>query len=325
MYFSSQNNFLHGIMFHHFHDKEKHKKYQGSISQNDIYKLIKYVGKKNIISPDEFLDRVKKKKYKSKTICLTFDDNLKSQYDVALPVLEDFNIKSFFFIYSSCYEGKIDFFELTRYFRANYYDNILEFYKDFYYFLNKDLNKFFLKNKRFILNQKKKFPIYSTQDIKFRLVRDNYLGRESFYKVMSKLFKSKNFKPIEHFKKLYISKNNLQTIYKLGNSIGLHSHTHPNLMESLNYKNQYTEYSKNLSKLSEIINIPKDEIRTMSHPSGSYNKTTLKILKDLGIELGFKQLMTKEPEKGMKKVNNSSLEIAREDHADIIKKINNRK
>ena len=71
--------------------------------------------------------------------------------------------------------------------------------------------------------------------------------------------------------------------------------------------------------------ILKDEIKTMSHPSGSYNKSTLKILKDLGIELGFKQIMTKEPEKGMKKVNNSSLEIAREDHADIIKQMKNRK
>ena len=36
---------------------------------------------------------------------------------------------------------------------------------------------------------------------------------------------------------------------------------------------------------------------------------TLEILKELGIELGFKQIMTIEPEKGMKKINNSFLEI----------------
>ena len=61
----------------------------------------------------------------------------------------------------------------------------------------------------------------------------------------------------------------------------------------------------------------------MSHPSGSYNDDTLKILKELGVELGFKQIMSIEPKKGMKKINNSSLEIAREDHATIIKKILN--
>ena len=57
----------------------------------------------------------------------------------------------------------------------------------------------------------------------------------------------------------------------------------------------------------------------MSHPSGSYNHDTLKILKNLGIELGFKQIMTIEPEKNMKKINNSFLEIARQEHGIIIK------
>ena len=60
----------------------------------------------------------------------------------------------------------------------------------------------------------------------------------------------------------------------------------------------------------------------MSHPCGSYNEDTLKILKELGIELGFKQIMTIEPEKGMKKINNTKLEIARQDHAHIMKIIN---
>ena len=30
----------------------------------------------------------------------------------------------------------------------------------------------------------------------------------------------------------------------------------------------------------------------MSHPNGSYSKKTLKILKNFGIKLGFKQIMT---------------------------------
>ena len=56
----------------------------------------------------------------------------------------------------------------------------------------------------------------------------------------------------------------------------------------------------------------------MSHPCGSYNEDTLQILKELGIELGFKNLMTIEKEKKMKKLNNSSLEIARENHSIIL-------
>ena len=59
----------------------------------------------------------------------------------------------------------------------------------------------------------------------------------------------------------------------------------------------------------------------MSHPCGSYNNNTLSILRELGIQLGFKQIMTLEKEKGMTKINNSPLEIARQDHSEIYKKI----
>ena len=59
----------------------------------------------------------------------------------------------------------------------------------------------------------------------------------------------------------------------------------------------------------------------MSHPCGSYNMSTLEILKELGIKMGFKQIMNLEQDKGMKNINNSSLEIARQDHADIMKRI----
>ena len=59
----------------------------------------------------------------------------------------------------------------------------------------------------------------------------------------------------------------------------------------------------------------------MSHPCGSYSQETLKILRELNIELGFKQIMTVEKEKGMIKINNSSLEIARQDHSIITKEM----
>ena len=74
---------------------------------------------------------------------------------------------------------------------------------------------------------------------------------------------------------------------------------------------QKNEYEQCLLSISRILEKPKSEIKCMSHPCGSYNNDTLQILKELGIELGFKQIMTIEPEKGMKKVNNSYLEIAR--------------
>ena len=59
----------------------------------------------------------------------------------------------------------------------------------------------------------------------------------------------------------------------------------------------------------------------MSHPCGSYNKKTLEALEEMGIEIGFKHLMDIETERGMRKINNSNLEIARQDHTAILKLI----
>ena len=84
-----------------------------------------------------------------------------------------------------------------------------------------------------------------------------------------------------------------------------------------------TNMTKGCKKFDEIMNLnkSKNEIKYMSHPCGSYNNYTLKILEELGIELGFHQITTIEPEKNMKKINNSFLEIAREDHANIYKRM----
>ena len=105
MYFNNSNNFFHGIMFHHFHDDKLHSRGQGSISKDDFYKLINFIGKKNILSADIFLKKLRKISSQENS-CLTFDDAIKCQIDIALPVLEDLKIKSFFFVYTSLFEEK---------------------------------------------------------------------------------------------------------------------------------------------------------------------------------------------------------------------------
>ena len=322
MYFNKYNNFYHGIMFHHFHDDGIHTKGQGSIDKDDLYKIINFIGRENILDADIFFEKFKSDKLKNNEVCLTFDDAIKCQIDIALPVLEELKIKSFFFVYSSMFQGKPDNLEFFRYFRMNYFKSVDEFYDSFYEFLDKDLKSFFEKNNVKIKETKIKFPTYSISDIKFRLVRDVFLTKVQYEDTMFSMFKEKQFNHNEYSKKLFFQKNDLQTLDNLGHIVGLHSHNHPTLLEKLSYDEQKNEYEKNLSLISSILDKPKNEIKCMSHPCGSYNADTLEILKELGIELGFKQIMSIEPEKGMKKINNSFLEIARQDHADIFKRMN---
>ena len=322
MYFKNNNNFLHGVNFHHFHDDKKHLAGQGSINKDDLNNIIKFIGRDNILNADEFCNRVKENKLGDNKVCFTFDDGIKSQIDVALPILEDYQIKSFFFVYTSLFEGNPDPLEAYRFFRLNYFKNVDEFYEEFFKELNDPKIKLFLEKREGAIKEvKRKSPYYSINDIKFRQVRDYYIPKDKYKKTMNSMFAKKNFEAKEFYSNLFLNKSDLLNLKSLGNTIGLHSHTHPTSLENLDIKLQKYEYQKNQSVLSNILNIETKQINSMSHPCGSYNIETLETLIHMGIEVGFKHLMVIEKEKGMKKINNSNLEIARQDHTAILKLI----
>lgn len=324
MYFNKNNNFPHGIMFHHFHDSIKHQKTQGSITAQKFEEIINFIGPENIISPTEFKNNILKKKNKKK-VCFTFDDAIKCQFDIARPVMDKYKIKAFFFIYTSIFDGKPDLLEIYRYFRVNFYKNINSFYHDFFSEIKYDLKFYFKIYEKEIREMKIKFPFYSILDIKFRIIRDSYLKNSEYIRIMDHMMKKKGFKYKKYYKKIFLQKKDVLKLHSEGHTVGLHTHSHPTKLEEMNYQDQFKEYSDNLNHLNLIIGDPHFKIQTMSHPCGSYNLDSLNILKNLNINLGFKQIMTVEKNKNMKKVNNSSLEIARIDHALLLRRLRNEK
>ena len=319
-YFKDFNiTFSHGIMFHHFHDNIKHLSGQGSISQLQFKKIIKYVGPENILNPKEFINNLKNKK-KSKKLCITFDDALKCQYDIAFPILEEFKIKAFFFVYSNVLDNKPDLLELNRYFRLNFFKNVNEFYSSFYdmmFNINPNLPKetFLKKKNKQIKLMKITAPYYSYEDIEFRIIRDELLTRELYKQIMLSLFDKYNFNYTKIAKNLFLNKKEIQHLYSSGHEIGLHSHSHPTLINNLSQKNQQREYFLNQSKLKKILK--KSPIISMSHPCGYYSKNIINVLKKLKIKIGFRDNIFLENR--MKKINETEYEIARQDHSNIIK------
>ena len=59
----------------------------------------------------------------------------------------------------------------------------------------------------------------------------------------------------------------------------------------------------------------------MSYTNGNYNNDTLKILKSLKIELGFRHNMSIDISNENFEINNTKLEIARENHSTILNQI----
>ena len=132
---------------------------------------------------------------------------------------------------------------------------------------------------------------------------------------MNKLFIDKKFKPQKFFKNVFINEKQLKKIYEQGHSIGLHSHSHPTVINNLNYSEQLNEYKKKYRNIFKYFELSQNNFKSMSHPCGRYDENTVKILKKLKIDVGFIATM-KDQKKGYHFYN-----IPRQDHADIMKKI----
>ena len=117
---------MYGVMFHHFCDA-RHPRGQGAITAQELEDILDYVGLHRILPAHEWLERATKGTLEAGETCLTFDDALRCQYDIALPVLERYGLTAFWFVYSSVFEGNEEPLEIYRYFRAVEYTDMDEF------------------------------------------------------------------------------------------------------------------------------------------------------------------------------------------------------
>lgn len=301
-------------MFHHFHDDKKYPNSNegSSISAIDFHSIIDYVDENyNLITPNEFTQKVVNKSIKEFDVCLTFDDGLKSQFDVIFPVLEERKLKAFFFVYSGAYSKNPPLLEFFRDFRLFYFKNKNEYFELFFetiQSIHSEEYSTFLKNYKpdYLSN----YPFYTINDRKYRFLRDIVL-KDKYFDVVLSLMKEKDYSISSRHEYLFMTTENIKKLHESGHSIGLHSHNHPTSVHRLSYKNQLEEYTKNYEFINSITN---EKINSMSHPLGNYNNDTLKILKKLEIKVGFRDSLFPSSIK-------SALEIPREDHSNIIKVI----
>lgn len=310
-----QNEVAHGVMFHHFHGSG-HPVGQGSISTNDLANLLEFIGVDRILPAREWLERATLNRLERDDICLTFDDNLMCQFDVALPVLRQFGLTAFWFVYTSVIEGKIETLEVYRQFRTTHFGCVDDFYDSFFRTIegsseagavNMALKSFepekYLSASRF----------YSDADRQFRFVRDEVLGPVRYSAVMDCMIASANLTHAQLGQELWMGAEQLRLLESQGHVVGLHSHTHPMRMNRLSPAEQRDEYARNQACLAHVIDAPPT---AMSHPCNSYNAETLKILKDLGIRVGFRAYI--EP---LTEYADRTLEHPREDHTNLMKQM----
>ncbi len=302
----------HGLMFHHFHN-DIHPVGQGSINSETFKLIINSVGKKyNLLSADDFYNRFISGKLNDSDVCITFDDNLRCQFDVALPVLKEFNLKAFWFIYTSPYNGSFEKLELYRYFRSTSFNRFEDFYYSFFNeikfskYHDDVIKKLELSNAKDYLQE---YSCYSEEDRIFRYTRDKILGEKKYFEIMdSMIHKSNLIEDDELHKMLWMDKSLINELYNTGHLIGLHSHSHPTDMGNRSFKFQYENYKLNKEIIEEIT---KNDVFCMSHPCNSYNNDILNILNGLAIKIGFRD--------NLKLGFESELEIPRIDSTEILR------
>lgn len=280
-----------GISFHYFHNNNKHIVCQGSLDKLQFDRLIqKILCEYDVVSPDTYFNVIDSRKmFDRPKVVLTFSCGLKSQYDIALPILNKYGIKAIWFLYTDNYCGNDISVEKYHHFRFYSYKSVDMFYNDFFALAKnctskKEWDDFAL------VDELEWSDYYTEQDKRFKYLRNKVLSNQCFDDIMFELMRAKGYSFDKHKSDVWFSAEVVKELVDRGHMLGLHTHSHPNDLKSLSYEEQKKEYSKNKKCLESISG---KEVRIMSHPCNSYNEDTLTVLRELGIKYGFRSDMSK--------------------------------
>lgn len=258
----------HGILCHYFHGG-RYAPTQGSLSADDFERGLDAYGDR-IIGANLWTHPSVSSAFTDE-VCVTFDDGLREQIEIALPVLERRHIKAAFNVYTQTAIGVPHSLETFRWVR-NQFATMDAFYKavDAVHgprWWPPD----YLKDRAYL----------SDRDRAFRYLRDKILTAESYERLMERVMRTHGLtSPItlDH----WLSASDLRALRKAGHVVGAHSHSHPTTMAPLSREQQAVEYATSRWILERLLGEP---VTTMSSPCGSITEYGKEWMLDHGITL----------------------------------------
>jgi peptidoglycan/xylan/chitin deacetylase (PgdA/CDA1 family) len=302
----------HGLMLHHFHD-DRHPRGQGAIDAACFQALLERVGLERFLPAKEFERRALSGALRDGDLCITFDDALRCQYDVALPVLRRLGLTAFWFVYSGVFEGQREPLEVFRYFRTVAYPDVEKFYAAFEATVEESEHAALVRRESSGVDFARylsEVSVYTDSDRWFRYLRDRILGPERYNDIMWHMIRRAGYADRIPDDLLWMDDGCLRELQHEGHVIGLHSYSHPTLMEALPVERQREEYARNAAHLTAVTG---QQPTVVSHPCNSYRPETLDLLADMGVTLGFRANMAKR--------DYSRLELPRIDHAVVVREL----
>lgn len=304
----------HGLMFHRFHLSDDLSAGQGSVSGSDFARIIELVTIDRILAPEAWLAKTRAGTLEPQDLCITFDDGLASQYEVALPILEHYGLKAFWFVFSSVFNGGLDKNEVYNRFATGYFPSFDAFAEDYLSFAGIAEDAFDTDEYRgYHAMMAAKAPFFSTGDFTFRYARNFLMTRDRYEKTMDAFIQSKGLNTGRLAEGVWMRDQDLRRLKQAGHCIGLHSYDHPSVLKDLSPDAQKAQYEANMAHIRDVTGEP---VECVAHPLNSYSADTLRILAGLGIYCGFRSDMLT-PQDGAGPATDM-LEIPREDSTHLL-------
>jgi peptidoglycan/xylan/chitin deacetylase (PgdA/CDA1 family) len=239
------------------------------VKASEFEKQLRFINQYfDIISIDDLLFiEEDNKKFSKPKIIITFDDGLKNNFDVALPILEKYNCPATIYVTTQpVIKGQllwdtyiIESVQKNRIGKIDLRDINLGVYQ-FDHSLPKQ--QLWGSINDFLSDMKKLEPGYRKSVIKI-IKKQYFLNRET---------KSSNFSHLTPIEISKIADSELITI-------GSHSHCH-NILTQIPVKEVEKSILKSLTLLEDWV---KDEVNHFAYPNGNYNSAIKKIVENLSI------------------------------------------
>jgi peptidoglycan/xylan/chitin deacetylase (PgdA/CDA1 family) len=303
----------HGLMFHRFAPPAAGIEWQGALTPAQFEAILLQQGIDRILSPDEWIARLEADALEPGHLCVTFDDGLRCQMDEALPVLERYGLRAFWFVYSCVFDGHPVRSEIYSYVagRCGGMEPLMaEFFERCPPSMIAHLET--SEYRDYAAALARVAPFYSTRDVEYRFLRNRVESSDTFEGVMDDLIRGHGYDVADVSGVLWLDENDVRRLSDAGHAIGLHSYNHPYDVASLTRAEQYAQYARNHEQIGAATG--KAPV-SMSHPLNSYNADSLGVLRELGIRCGFRATMS--PPAG-RPPNPDPLALPREDSTNLL-------
>lgn len=240
----------------------------------------------NIVTMEQVLEAISTKdKLPEKALLLTFDDGYADNYNVAMPILEEYGVQGSFFIPGKTFTthqlldvNKIHYVLAS----ANIYNLVEDLKKEMYYYRGQEFQ--YASTEELFA----KYAVASRFDIKetvfVKQMLQTVLPEKLRNIISSKLFaKYVGVTEEQLAYELYMSKEQIRTMKRHGMFIGIHGYDHY-WLGNLPVEQMENDISLALDALDEFVDRKQ---WVMNYPYGNYNKDVLVYISKQGACLGL--------------------------------------